>query len=141
MFKRKTIDELSVGDKHIEEITIGKENVEAFAKATGDFNPLHMDDEFAKDSQFGKRVVHGVLLPGIISGILGTKFPGLGTVAREMTAKFSRPVFIGETVKAEVEVTEMKKKYNICTIKYKITNQQGKTAVRGKAVVLPKRDK
>lgn len=136
--KGKTINELKIGDKESITLTINEENLEAFAKATGDYNPLHMDQAYAEKSQFGKRVVHGVLLTGIISGILGTRLPGLGTVAREMNAKFSRPTFIGDTVTAVIELVEKKDKLNMCIFQYKVTNQHDKTVVRGKAVVLPR---
>ncbi len=138
MFTSKSFDELAIGDRESMVVTINDEHIEAFAKATGDYNPLHMDQEYAEKSQFGKRVAHGVLLTGIVSGLLGTKFPGLGTVAREMNAKFSGPIFIGDTVTATAEVVEKNEKIKMCTLKYKVINQAGKTVVKGKAVVLPK---
>jgi len=138
MYQSKTIAELNIGDKEILTMTITEEHVEAFAKATGDYNPLHMDKKYAEESQFGKRVVHGVLLTGIISGMLGTKMPGLGTVAREMNAKFSRPAFIGDTITATVELVEKKERINMCVFNYNIVNQDNQTVVKGKAVVLPK---
>ncbi|NLB34961.1 MAG: MaoC family dehydratase, partial [Elusimicrobia bacterium] len=95
MFESKTIDEMEIGDKASSVITLKAEHIDSFAQATGDFNPIHIDEDYASKSIFEKRVVHGVLMTGIISGILGTKLPGLGTIAREMDAKFSRPVFIG----------------------------------------------
>ncbi len=138
MHESKTMNEMKVGDFKEEKIALNEEHVESFARATRDFNPIHVDDDYAKESQFGKRVVHGVLLTGIVSGMLGTQLPGLGTVAREMTAKFSRPVFIGETVTARIELVEKKEKYNICVFNYRIVNQEGKRAVKGRAVVLPR---
>jgi 3-hydroxybutyryl-CoA dehydratase len=138
MHQSKTINELELGDRESMTLTIGAENIEAFAKSTGDFNPLHMDQEYAESTQFGKRIAHGILLTGIVSGLLGTKLPGLGTVAREMTSKFSKPVFIGDTVTATIELVEKNEKLNMCTFKYSVVNQEGKTAVKGKAVVLPK---
>ncbi|MBN2407075.1 MAG: MaoC family dehydratase [Elusimicrobia bacterium] len=138
MHQSKSFNELAVGDREAITVEITEEMVNAFAMATGDYNPLHVDAEYAAKSRFGRKIVHGVLLPGIISGILGTRLPGLGTVAREMDAKFSRPVFVGETVTAEVELIEKKEKLNMCIFRYGITNKDGKTVVKGKAVVLPK---
>lgn len=140
MFESKTIDEMEIGDKASSVITLKAEHIDSFAQATGDFNPIHIDEDYASKSIFEKRVVHGVLMTGIISGILGTKLPGLGTIAREMDAKFSRPVFIGDTVTAEVELVQKKEKYNICVFNYKVTNQDSKLVVRGRAVVLPKKE-
>jgi len=134
-----TMDELNIGDAQSVTITLDEENVEAFAKATGDYNPIHMDNEYAGTTPFGQRVVHGVLITGVVSGLLGTKFPGLGTVARELTSKFSKPVFLGDTVTATAQVVEKNDKLNMCTLKYTVKNQEGITAVKGKAVVLPKR--
>jgi acyl dehydratase len=139
MNNSKTLDELNIGDSESITVTLTEEHVESFAKATGDYNPLHMDSSYAEKTLFGKRVVHGVLLTGIVSGLLGTKFPGLGTVARELTSKFSKPVFIGDTVTATAHVVEKNDKLNMCTLKYEVKTPQGKTAVKGKAVVLPKR--
>lgn len=140
MFESKSINEIKIGDKASATVEITAERIEAFADATGDFNPIHMDEEYASNSVFKKRVAHGVLLTGIVSGILGTKLPGLGTVAREMDAKFSRPAFIGDTVTAEIELVEKKEKYNICVFKYKVTNQESKVIVKGRAVVLPRKE-
>ncbi|MFC2049001.1 MaoC family dehydratase [Elusimicrobiota bacterium] len=140
MFNSRTIKELKIGDSETLTMTIEEENIEAFARATGDFNPIHMDQEYAESTPFGKRVVHGVLLNGIVSGLLGTKLPGLGTVAREITSKFSRPILMGDTVTVTAEVADIREKYNICTLKYNVRNQEGKIAVKGEAVVLPKQE-
>ncbi|MGM0441270.1 MAG: MaoC family dehydratase [Elusimicrobiota bacterium] len=142
MQKSKTIDQISVGDTESVEVELNEDKVEAFARATGDYNPLHMEDEYAKESQFGSRIVHGVLLTGIISGMLGTRLPGLGTIAREMSAKFSQPAYIGETVTATIELVKKKERLNMCIFKYKVTNEAEKIVVRGKAkVIAPQKSK
>ena len=138
-FKSKTINDINIGDKESVTFTVREEHVDAFAKATGDYNPLHMDQAYAEKTPFGKRIAHGVLLTGIVSGLLGTKFPGLGTVAREMTSKFSRPVYLGDTVTATAELVEKNEKINMCTFKYEVTNQEGKLIVKGLAAVLPRK--
>lgn len=140
MFQSKTINELKIGDKESVTLTLTEENIDAFAKATGDYNPIHMDVEYANKSVFGRRVSHGVLLTGIVSGILGTKLPGLGTIAREMNAKFSGPAYIGDTLTATVELVEKKEKINMCIFSYRIVNQDNRQVVKGKAVVLPKKE-
>ena len=138
MFKSRDISEINVGDSESVTLTIGEEQVNAFAEATGDRNPIHLDEEYAAGSHFGRKVVHGVLLTGIVSGILGTRLPGLGTVAREMDAKFSRPAYVGDTVTATVELIQKKEKFNMCVFSYTVLNQDGKMLVKGRAVVLPK---
>lgn len=139
-FESFTLSQLKIGDKKEMTFEIKDENVRSFAEATGDFNPIHVNDEYAAETPFGKRVAHGVLLTGIVSGLLGTRFPGLGTVAREMNAKFSGPVFIGDTVTVTAEVTEIKERMNMCSINYSVKNPEGKTVVKGTAVVLPKKE-
>ena len=138
MHQSKSFEELRVGDSESLSLTISEKHVEAFAEATGDRNPIHMDKDYADSSQFGRRIAHGVLLTGIVSGILGTKLPGLGTVARQMDAKFSRPAYIGDTVTATVTLKRKREKLKMCEFNYKVTNQKEKTIVRGKAVVIPK---
>jgi len=140
MFESRSINEMEIGDKASRRVTLEAKHIESFAEATGDFNPIHVDEDYASKSVFQKRVAHGVLLTGIVSGILGTKLPGLGTVAREMDAKFSRPAFIGDTLTAEVELVQKKEKYNVCVFNYRVTNQDSKVVVRGRAVVLPRKD-
>lgn len=137
MDKGKTLAELAIGDRIEIAYTITDEHVRLFADATGDRNPIHLDEDYAAASRFGKRVAHGVLLSGIVSGILGMRFPGLGTVAREMTSKFLKPVYIGETVTIVAEVTEKIEKINLCKIAFKVHNADGVQVANGTAVVLP----
>ena len=135
--KGRTLAELQMGDKVEIEYKIDDSHVMSFADATGDRNPLHVDDEYAKASPFGRRVAHGVLLSGIVSGILGMQFPGLGTVAREMYSKFMQPVYIGDTVTIVAEVTERKERANLCKITFTVANQEGVKVAKGYAVVIP----
>lgn len=136
MNKSKTIDQLKVGDTESVRMELTKDKVESFARATGDYNPLHMDEDYAHNSQFGSRIVHGVLLTGIISGMLGTRLPGLGTIAREMSAKFRRPAYVGETVKATIELTRKKERLRMAIFKYRVENGEGEMVVKGKAKVI-----
>ena len=135
--KGKTLSELNVGDSAEMDYTIEDRHIRLFAEATGDRNPIHVDDAYAAASPFGRRVAHGVLLSGIVSGLLGVRFPGLGTVAREMYSKFTKPVYVGETIHVVAEVVEKKEKVNLCRIDFKVTNQEGAVVGKGYAVVLP----
>ncbi len=137
MKKGKTLSELTIGDRVEIPYTIEDQHVRLFAEATGDCNPIHLDESYAAASRFGRRVAHGVLLSGIVSGILGMQFPGLGTVAREMTSKFLKPVYIGETVTIVAEVTEKVEKINLCRIAFKVLNAENVLVANGIAVVLP----
>ncbi len=136
--KSLSFEELKVGDSETVTIKLTPEHINSFASATGDFNPIHLDSSYASNTPFGRRIAHGVLLTGIVSGILGTRLPGLGTVARQMSAKFSRPAYVGETVKASVRLEKKQEKLNFCQFSYKVVNSAGKPVVRGKALVIPK---
>lgn len=135
--KGRTLQDLQIGDKEEMEFTIEDKHVRLFAEATGDANPIHVDDEYAAQSPFKRRVVHGVLLSGIVSGVLGMKFPGLGTIAREMYSKYQKPIYIGDRVRVVAEVEERTEKLNLCKIAFKVTNQDGVLVGRGYAVVIP----
>lgn len=137
MRKGRTLAELPLGESIETEYIITDEQVRMFAEATGDRNPLHVDDDYASRSPFGRRVAHGVLLSGIVSGILGVQMPGLGTIAREMYSKFMKPVYIGDRVKVVAVVTERKEKLNLCKIDFKVSSQDGVLVARGHAVVIP----
>ena len=137
MEKGLSMDRLNLGDRCTMEYTIEDRHVRAFAEATGDNNPLHVDDVYAEASPFKRRVAHGVLLSGIVSGLLGTRFPGLGTIAREMYSKYQKPVYLGDTVTVAAEVAERNEKLNLAKITFKVTNQDGVMVARGYAVVIP----
>ena len=98
-----------IGRKECMAKTITESDVCLFAGVTGDFNPAHMDAEWAKESVFGERIAHGMLTAGLISAVIGMKLPGPGTIYLEQEAKFLRPVKIGDTITAEVEIAEVLK--------------------------------
>lgn len=90
---------------------ISAEDVLKFAEITGDDNPIHIDEEYAKDSRFGKPIVHGVLLLGIISKVLGRDFPGHGSIAVSLSCRFLRPVPVGSEIRVEVKITDKIEKH------------------------------
>ncbi len=99
-------EEIKIGDFKEVEIEVTDEMVRTFAKITGDNNPLHLDDEFAKKTIFKKRIAHGMLVASLISKVLGHDFPGAGTVYVSQSVKFRKPVYVGDKVKIHVEVKE-----------------------------------
>ncbi len=101
-----TYESLEVGQSFSFEREVTAADVRTFAELTGDDNPIHVDEEYARNSRFGRPVVHGVLLLGIISKVLGKDFPGYGSVAVAISCKFLRPVLVGSTVTVEVKVAE-----------------------------------
>ncbi len=97
-------ENIKEGDVRDVEIQVTDEMVREFAKITGDNNPLHLNEEFAKKSIFGRRIAHGMLVASLISKVLGHDFPGAGTIYVSQSVKFRKPVYIGDTVKVHVEV-------------------------------------
>ena len=131
------IQHLKVGQTYRKDLLITGEMVELFARASGDTNPLHLDDEFARGTRFGQRIAHGMLTGGIIGGILGTEFPGFGTIYLSQELKFIRPVFIEDKLTIEIKVLEIIENKNRLVLSTEATNQRGEKVASGTAVVLP----
>lgn len=109
--------------------------VNMFAEISGDHNPIHLDNEYARDSFFGKKIVFGFLSGSLISAVLGNILPGEGSIYMNQTLSFLRPVFIGDTITAKVvisEINEEKKRILLDTV---CTNQNGKTVIEGSALM------
>ena len=116
--------------------TISAEDVEGFAAVTGDTNPVHLDEEVARASRFGGRIAHGMLSAGLISAVLGTRLPGPGVIYMGQTLRFTRPVRIGDTVTARVEVIELVPEKRRARLSTTCRNQDGATVLDGEATVL-----
>ncbi len=133
-------EDLEVGMAHETFHTITEADIEAFADVSGDRNPLHMDEEYAKTTMFGQRIAHGALTASYISGILGNNLPGPGAIFTGLSMRFKRPVFIGSDVTVRAEVTEKQDRGNRVTLKVTCT-VDGKVAIGGEAqVVAPSRN-
>lgn len=130
---------LSIGHTEAFSKTITESDVYLFAGLTGDFNPLHINEEEAKKSAFKTRIAHGMLSGSFISTVLGTKLPGPGTIYLEQNLKFKKPVFINDTVTANVTVSEIlnidKGIYKLDT---RIYNSDNELVTEGYAVVMYK---
>ncbi len=127
---------LKVGDSASVTKTITDDDIKAFADLTGDYNPVHLDDEFAKTTRFGRRIAHGMLSAGLISSVLANKLPGTGTVYLSQTLSFVAPVYPGDTVIARVTVTRVREDKPIVTLETVCVNQRDETVIKGEAVVL-----
>jgi 3-hydroxybutyryl-CoA dehydratase len=141
--RRSTFDQhmkssslIEVGDTATYRRTVTEADVALFSGATGDTNPYHFDETYAARGMFGKRIAHGMLVTGYISTVLGTISPGPGTIYLSQTLEFRAPVFIGDTITAIVEVLSIKETKPILTLRTDCVNQDGKTVVKGQAVVL-----
>lgn len=126
---------LSVGSHASVERTIKREDVDAFAALSGDYNALHTDEEFAARTEFAQRVVHGFLHASLLSTLVGMKIPGPGALYLSQTIEFTRPVFIGDTVMAVGTVTAIDEPTRVITIATEIFNQHKQTVLSGEASV------
>jgi 3-hydroxybutyryl-CoA dehydratase len=138
--KGKTCREMNIGDKAEFSKSITEADLIMFAGITGDMNPVHINQEFAKTTIFGKRIVHGILSIGFISNVLGTQLPGPGGVYIQQTCKFIKPVYIGDTITATVEVMDKDESINRVWLRTYCTNQNGQLVVDGEAVMMPRID-
>ena len=115
--------------------TISLADVYAFAAASGDRNPVHLEASYAENTVFGGRIAHGLLVAGLISAVLGNTLPGPGTIYLGQELRFKAPVYIGDSVTARVEVIELRPDKRIATLSTNCYNQDGKILIDGKAVV------
>ncbi|MDD4291339.1 MAG: MaoC family dehydratase [Clostridia bacterium] len=130
-----TFGDLKIGQKASITKTFTDEDVRAFAKISCDTNPLHLDEEFAKTTVFGRRIVHGICTCGLISAVLANKLPGPGTIYLGQEVRFTAPVFLGDTVTAELEIIEIREDKHIVKLSSTCTNQDGKAVITGVSTV------
>ena len=126
-----TFDELQEGQTAEYVKTITKEDIQLFAYISGDTNPLHLDEEYAKTTRFGRCIAHGAICGMIVSAAVATKLPGPGTVYAGQEMKFKKPVFPGDTITAKLTLQEKKRKANIILIECVMTNQHGEVVFTG----------
>ena len=127
---------IKIGDSFKKERLITDELIRAFAEVSGDHNPIHLDEEFAKTTRFGRRIAHGMLSGAFISAVLGYELTEKKIVYLSQTLKFTAPVFIGDTVTTTATVTGIREDKNIVTMDTICTNQNGETLVKGESVVM-----
>jgi 3-hydroxybutyryl-CoA dehydratase len=137
MTEGKTIHEIKAGDMAQLSKTITETDLEQFAQATGDFNPVHFDPSYAEKTPFKGRIAHGVLSIGFISAVFGNIFPGPGTIYLTQEIRFLAPVRIGDTITAKVEAIELIPEKNRVKFKTTCSNQNGQKVVTGAAWVMP----
>ncbi len=133
----KTIDEVNIGEKAFYQKTITEFDVYSFVAISGDNNSAHINEIHAKNTIFKGRIVHGLLTASLISGVLGTKLPGEGTIYLSQDLEFLAPVRFNDTIKAEVEVIAIDYEKSRITLSTKCTNQNNELVLTGQAVVKP----
>ncbi|MBF0227472.1 MAG: OB-fold domain-containing protein [Desulfobacterales bacterium] len=132
-----TYEELEIGMSASFTKTISESDVYLFAGISGDFNPMHLNEEFAKKTPFGTRIAHGALPQSLIAPVLGMKLPGLGTVAIEINTRFRAPTYFGDTITATGEITEKIEKKKWVRMNLTWTNQRDELVADGTALVIP----
>jgi 3-hydroxybutyryl-CoA dehydratase len=118
---------------------ITEEAINDFARVSGDSNPVHLDELYAKESIFGKKIAHGFLVASSISTVIGMHLPGNGTIYLSQNLKFRKPVFIGDEITTTVEVLDFPKEKRVL-LKTTCVNQIMETVIEGDALVIPPHD-
>lgn len=116
--------------------TVTDEDIQLFARVSGDDNPIHLNEDYAAQTPFGQRIAHGMYSVGIISAILGNDLPGVGTIYLGQDVKFKAPVFLGDEITATVECTNYREDKRIATFRTTVVRQDGTLVVDGQAVVI-----
>ena len=135
--KGKTIHEMAIGESASWSKTICDADVTIFAQVSGDFNPVHVDEEFAKTTIFKNRIAHGMLCGSLFSTILGTKLPGEGSIYISQDLSFKKPVFLNDTITATCTVKELQVERNRVIMETNARNQNGDLVISGTAVLMP----
>jgi len=133
----KSIDKLQVGDVAEFAKTISETDIYLYAGITGDFNPAHVNEAYAKNTFFKTRIAHGMLTAGLISAIMANQLPGPGTIYLKQELIFLAPVHIGDTITGRVEVIEINVEKNRVRLKTTCNNQDGVTVISGEGLVSP----
>jgi 3-hydroxybutyryl-CoA dehydratase len=137
MILGKSIDQIKVGDTAEFGKTVTETDIYLYAGITGDFNPAHVNEAYAKNTFFKTRIAHGMLTAGFISAILANQLPGPGTIYLKQQLSFLAPVRIGDTITGRVEVLELIVEKNRVRLKTTCTNQDNVVVLDGEALVMP----
>ena len=128
--------DLKIGDTFSTTREITDELIRQFAELSGDHNPIHLDDEFAKQTRFGRRIAHGMLSGAFISAVLGYEFKERKIVYLSQTMKFIAPAYLGDTITTTATVTGIREDKPIVTLETVCRNQNGEMTVKGEAAVM-----
>jgi len=124
---------LKIGQTATRSITLTQKHVDKFAELSGDYNPLHFDEDFAAKTKFGKLVVQGGLTTGLLHALVAMDMPGPGTVFLSQNWKFTAPVFIGDTITAAAKVLSVHERKPVCQLQIRVTRQDGEVVLEGEA--------
>ncbi|MFD1445150.1 MULTISPECIES: MaoC family dehydratase [Oceanobacillus] len=134
--------DFAVGDAAAFSRTITETDFTIFAGLSGDYNPIHVDKEYARETFFGERISHGLLTASFLSRLLGMHLPGPGSVYVSQTLTFKKPVYIGDTITARAEVIKVEDEKRLLTLATTCLNQHGEIVLDGEGVMkLPKKER
>lgn len=138
--KSMTIHDLQVGDrselkKHFSELDVMR-----FAEVSSDFNPAHVNKEYAKNTMFKGQIVHGMLVGSLFSAIFGVQMPGLGSIYTKQFLKFTAPVYFGDEITATVTVKSLNLERNRVVFDCEAKNKKGDTVIVGEAEIMPPKE-
>ncbi|KAA3621232.1 MAG: phosphate acetyltransferase [Proteobacteria bacterium] len=139
--ENKTFDEIEIGQSAELVRTLKREDIELFAVMSGDVNPAHVDEEFARSDLFHKVIAHGMWGGALISAVLGTELPGPGTIYLNQSLSFRRPVGLGDTVTVRVTVREKRPENKRLILDCECLNQAGEAVIKGEAEVIAPTEK
>ena len=135
MVREVKFADIAIGDTASFSKTITEHDVYAFAGLSGNFNPVHVDEEFARNTRFKGRIAHGLLAAGLISTVIGTALPGANAIYLAQELVFKSPVMFGDTLTAAVEVIEKIEAKKRIIFKTSVTNQNGVVVIEGKDTI------
>lgn len=134
-------DEIHIGQTAAYSKDVTEKDIQLFAAASGDVNPVHLDAQFAAGTPFKERIAHGMLTGAFVSAALAMELPGPGTIYLGQSLRFRLPVKIGDTITVNLEVTEKRDDKKFVTLNCKAVNQRGKTVASGTAEVMAPTEK
>lgn len=135
----KRLQDMKAGDRASFTKTVSESDVYGFAGITGDFNPVHVNSVYAEESMFGRRIAHGMLCASFISTVFGMQLPGPGVIYLSQSLRFLKPVYIGDTITAEVEVAELFEEKNRVRFLTRCLNQEGIAVAEGESLLMPRK--
>ena len=130
------LDNLHIGQKVEFTLVISESMIEEFAKLSGDYNPHHIDDTFAKKTRFGKRICHGMFLASFFSRLTGMYLPGKGSLYLSQSLNFQAPAYINDKITIQGEIVKISEATGVVTLKTQITNENDVQLITGDAKVL-----
>ena len=135
-----SMKELYVGQTVSGEFPVTEETGRAYAEISRDKNPLHLEEDYARATRFGRRIAHGMLLGGYISGMIGMELPGEGTMYMKQELTFLRPVYYGDRIRVEIVVRELQQEKKRAVLSTNCYNQNDEQVIEGMALVKPKEE-